>query len=76
MGSVPSVPELSMTDPQSVATTYGYDTLNRLHTLTYNNQSPNFVFGYDALSHRNSLTPPFSFSASKKILILPQTFLR
>src|SRR5258706_3320128 len=48
----------SMTDPQTVPTTYGYDTLNRLHTLTYNNQTPNFVFGYDALSRRNSLTRP------------------
>ncbi len=50
----------SMTDPQTVPTTYGYDTLNRLHTLTYNNQTPNFVFGYDALSRRNSLTRPNS----------------
>jgi len=48
----------SMTDPQTIATTYGYDTLNRLHTLTYNNQTPNFVFGYDALSRRTSLNRP------------------
>ncbi len=47
-----------MTDPQSVPTTYGYDTLNRLNSLTYNGQTPNFTFGYDALSRRNSLTRP------------------
>jgi RHS repeat-associated protein len=48
----------SMTDPQSVPTTYGYDTLNRLASLTYNGQTPNFTFGYDALSRRTSLTRP------------------
>jgi YD repeat-containing protein len=45
----------SMTDPQSVPTTYGYDTLNRLSSLTYNGQTPNYVFGYDALT---AWTPP------------------
>lgn len=43
---------------------YRYDTLNRLHTLTYNNQTPNFVFGHDALSRRNSLTRPNSVDTS------------
>jgi len=48
----------SMKDPQSVATTYGYDVLNRLNALTYNGQTPNYTFGYDALSRRTSLTRP------------------
>ena len=48
----------SMTDPQSIATTYGYDVLNRLSSLTYNGQTPNYTFGYDPLSRRNSLTRP------------------
>jgi len=48
----------SMTDPQSVTTAYAYDTLNRLHTLTYNGQTPNFVFAYDDISRRTSLTRP------------------
>ena len=30
----------SMTDPQTVQTTYGYDALNRLNGLTYNGQTP------------------------------------
>ena len=44
----------SMTDPQNAATTYVYDTLNRLTSLT----SPQgaFGFGYDALSRRTHLT--------------------
>ena len=47
-----------MIDPQSVTTAYAYDTLNRLHTLTYNGQTPGFVFGYDDISRRTSLTRP------------------
>src|SRR5216684_4602623 len=54
----------SMTDPQSVPTTYGYDTLNRLSSLTYNGQTPNFTFGYDALSRRNLLTRPNGINTS------------
>jgi YD repeat-containing protein len=50
----------SLVDPQNlVPTAYGYDTLNRLANITLNNaQTPTFVFGYDALSRRNSLTRP------------------
>ena len=54
----------SMTDPQSVATTYGYDVLNRLSSLTYNGQTPNYTFGYDPLSRRNSLTRPNGIATS------------
>ena len=45
-----------MADPQNAATTYAYDVLNRLKTLTFNGGS--FGFGYDALSRRTSLTRP------------------
>jgi YD repeat-containing protein len=48
----------SMTDPQTVPITYGYDVLNRLSSLTYNGQSPNYTFGYDTLSRRTSQTRP------------------
>ncbi len=48
----------SMTDPQSLATAYTYDVLNRLSTLAFNGQTPAFGFGYDALSRRTSLTRP------------------
>jgi len=46
----------SMTDPQSAGTTYVYDTLNRLSSLT----SPQGAFGfsYDALGRRTQLTRP------------------
>jgi RHS repeat-associated protein len=46
----------SMTDPQNAGTTYVYDTLNRLSSLT----SPQGAFGfsYDALSRRSQLTRP------------------
>ena len=47
-----------MTDPQNLATTYGYDGLNRLNALAFNGQNPGFTFGYDALSRRTSLTRP------------------
>jgi YD repeat-containing protein len=47
-----------MTDPQNLATTYGYDLLNRLNALAFNGQTPGFTFGYDALSRRTSLTRP------------------
>jgi RHS repeat-associated protein len=50
----------SFTDPESGATAYVFDTLNRLQTLTppaaYGGGS--FGFGYDALSRRTSLTRP------------------
>jgi len=46
----------SMTDPQNAGTTYVYNTLNRLSSLT----SPQGAFGfsYDALSRRTQLTRP------------------
>ena len=49
---------MSMTDPQNLPTTYGYDVLNRLNALAFNGQNPGFTFGYDNLSRRNSLTRP------------------
>jgi len=52
----------SMTDPQGGQTTYGYDTLNRLTSLSYGSQT--FGFGYDALSRRTSLTRPNGVSTS------------
>jgi YD repeat-containing protein len=54
----------SMTDPQSLATAYTYDTLNRLSTLAFNGQTPAFGFGYDALSRRTSLTRPNSVNTT------------
>lgn len=52
----------SMTDPQNAGTTYVYDTLNRLQTLT----SPQGAFGfsYDALSRRTQLTRPNSVTTT------------
>jgi uncharacterized protein RhaS with RHS repeats len=54
----------SMTDPQSLATSYGYDVLNRLSSLAFNGQNPALGFGYDALSRRTSLTRPDSVNAT------------
>ena len=54
----------TMTDPQSLVTTYGYDTLNRLGTLAFNGQNPGFTFGYDALSRRTLLTRPNGINTS------------
>ena len=48
----------TMTDPQNLPTTYGYDVLNRLSSLAFNGQSPAFGFVYDALNRRTSLTRP------------------
>jgi RHS repeat-associated protein len=50
----------SFTDPENGSTTYAYDTLNRLQTLTPPAAISNgsFGFGYDALSRRTSLTRP------------------
>lgn len=49
-----------MTDPEGGSTTYGYDTLNRLTTLTPPAAiAPSaFTFTYDALSRRTSLNRP------------------
>jgi RHS repeat-associated protein len=54
------------TDPENGSTTYAYDTLNRLQTLTPPSAftSGNFGFGYDALSRRTSLTRPNSVNTS------------
>jgi RHS repeat-associated protein len=51
-----------MTDPQNAGTTYVYDTLNRLTSLT----SPQGAFGfsYDALSRRTQLTRPNNVSTT------------
>jgi RHS repeat-associated protein len=48
------------TDPESGATSYVYDTLNRLQTLTPPSAfgTGNFGFTYDALSRRATLTRP------------------
>ena len=54
----------SMTDPQSLPTSYGYDTLNRLNSLAFNGQNPGFGFGYDSLSRRASLTRPNGVNTS------------
>ena len=54
------------TDPENGSTTYAYDTLNRLQTLTPPSAftSGNFGFGYDALSRRTSLTRPNSVATN------------
>jgi RHS repeat-associated protein len=51
---------VSMTDPQSGVTSYVYDTLNRLSTLTPPTAftSGSFGFSYDALSRRTQMTRP------------------
>jgi RHS repeat-associated protein len=48
------------TDPEGGSTTYGYDTLNRLQTLTPPSAftSGNFGFTYDQLSRRTQMTRP------------------
>src|SRR5258708_13603804 len=52
------------TDPESGSTTYAYDTLNRLQTLTPPAAfaTGNFGFSYDALSRRTQMTRPNSMS--------------
>jgi RHS repeat-associated protein len=45
------------TAPDGSTATYGYDTLNRLNTLS-SSFAGQFNFGYDALSRRTSLTRP------------------
>lgn len=51
---------VSMTDPQGSVTSYVYDTLNRLSTLTPSSAfgSGSFGFSYDALSRRTQMTRP------------------
>jgi len=48
------------TDPENGSTSYAYDTLNRLQTLTppVAISGGSFGFGYDVLSRRTSLTRP------------------
>jgi len=46
-----------MTDPQGTQTTYSYDALNRLQTLS-NSWAGTFGFSYDNLSRRTQLTRP------------------
>jgi RHS repeat-associated protein len=54
------------TDPESGSTSFAYDTLNRLQTLTppVAITSGSFGFGYDALSRRISLTRPNSVTTN------------
>src|SRR5258708_62132 len=54
----------AFTDPESGSTTYAYDTLNRLQTLTPPAAfaTGNFGFSYDALSRRTQMTRPNSVS--------------
>jgi RHS repeat-associated protein len=51
---------LTLTDPQGGVTSYAYDTLNRLSTLTPPTafSSTGFGFSYDALSRRIQMTRP------------------
>jgi RHS repeat-associated protein len=57
---------IGFTDPESGLTSYVYDALNRLQTLTPPAaiSSGNFGFGYDALSRRTSLTRPNNVNTS------------
>lgn len=52
------------TDPENGSTSYAFDTLNRLQTLTPPSAftSGNFGFSYDALSRRTQMTRPNSVS--------------
>jgi RHS repeat-associated protein len=54
------------TDPEGGASSYAYDTLNRLQTLTPPAaiSGGNFGFAYDVLSRRTSLTRPNSVNTS------------
>jgi RHS repeat-associated protein len=56
----------NFTDPESGSTSYVYDTLNRLQTLTPPAaiSGGSFGFGYDVLSRRTSLTRPNSVNTS------------
>ena len=56
----------SFTDPENGSTTYAYDTLNRLQTLTPPSAftSGSFGFSYDALSRRTQMTRPNGVSTS------------
>ena len=57
----------SFTDPETGATSYVYDTLNRLQTLTPPsafNGTGNFGFTYDALSRRTQMTRPNSIATN------------
>ena len=57
----------SYTDPEGGATTYAYDTLNRLQTLTPPSafvRRGSFGFAYDVISRRTSLTRPNSVSSA------------
>jgi len=54
------------TDPESGSTSYAYDTLNRLQTLTPPTAftSGNFGFSYDGLSRRTQMTRPNSVTTN------------
>jgi RHS repeat-associated protein len=57
---------VSMTDPQGGTTSYVYDTLNRLNTLTPPSGfgSGSFGFSYDGLSRRTQMTRPNSVTTN------------
>jgi RHS repeat-associated protein len=57
---------LTLTDPQGGVTSYAYDTLNRLSTLTPPTafSSTGFGFTYDALSRRTQMTRPNGVSTN------------
>jgi YD repeat-containing protein len=60
------------TDPEGGSSTYAYDTLNRLQTLTppVAIASGNFGFTYDALSRRTQMTRPSDEESVVHIRIL------
>ena len=71
------------TDPEGGATTYAYDTLDRLQTLTPPAaiSGGSFGFGYDGLSRRTQLTRPngistnYSYDTLSRLLsVLASTF--
>ena len=41
-------------DPRSITTTYSYDTLNRLHTVTYSDSTPTVTYTYGAAGAGNN----------------------
>jgi YD repeat-containing protein len=57
---------VGFTDPESGSTTYAYDTLNRLQSLTPAAaiSGGSFGFSYDALSRRTQLTRPNTISTN------------
>jgi len=61
----------AMTDPQNNSTSYVYDTLNRLTTLTYPART-NYTFSYDGLGRRTQLGRPNSVATNYQYDTLSQ----